>query len=49
MKKFKILVTGGEGFVGYHMCKKLLEVSNEITSLDINLANRDDRKTSPHL
>ncbi len=40
----KILVTGGEGFVGYHLCKKLLELGNEVVSLDINLAQDFSRK-----
>ena len=34
MKNKKILVTGGAGFVGSHLCKKLLRLGNEVYSLD---------------
>ncbi len=30
----KILVTGGAGFVGSHLCKKLIETGNEVICLD---------------
>lgn len=30
----RILVTGGAGFIGSHLCKKLLETGNEILCLD---------------
>jgi UDP-glucuronate decarboxylase len=30
----KILVTGGAGFLGSHLCKKLLELNNEVIALD---------------
>jgi UDP-glucuronate decarboxylase len=33
MKK-KILVTGGAGFIGSHLCKRLLEQNNEVLCLD---------------
>jgi len=33
MKK-KILVTGGAGFLGSHLCEKLLEMGNEVICLD---------------
>lgn len=33
MKK-RILVTGGAGFIGSHLCKRLLEEGNEVLSLD---------------
>ncbi len=34
MKNKKILVTGGAGFVGSHLCEKLLSLDNEVISLD---------------
>ena len=34
MKSKKILITGGAGFVGSHLCKKLLEQGNEIICVD---------------
>lgn len=40
----KVLVTGGEGFVGYHLCKKLFSGGYNITSLDMNLANNFNRR-----
>lgn len=40
----KVLVTGGEGFVGYHLCKKLLSLGYEVTSLDLNLAENSERR-----
>lgn len=45
MQNKKILVTGGEGFVGYNLCKALLKQGAIITSLDINLSGRSDRRT----
>lgn len=33
MKK-KILVTGGAGFIGSHLCKRLLDDGNEVICLD---------------
>lgn len=33
MKK-RILVTGGAGFIGSHLCKRLLEEGNEVLSMD---------------
>ena len=44
MKSKKALVTGGEGFVGYHLCKRLNQLGYIVTSLDINLSKRDDRR-----
>ncbi len=44
MKNKKVLVTGGEGFVGYHLCKALVSEGAIVTSLDINLSGRSDRR-----
>ena len=30
----KILITGGAGFVGYHLAKKEADLGNEVTILD---------------
>jgi UDP-glucose 4-epimerase len=40
----KILVTGGEGFIGYHLCKKLAKEGFSVSSIDINLAQNLDRR-----
>lgn len=32
--KNKILVTGAAGFIGFHLCKRLLGLGNEVTGLD---------------
>ena len=45
MKNKKILVTGGEGFIGYNLCKTLLKEGCIVTSLDVNLSGRKDRRT----
>lgn len=34
MKKFRILVTGGAGFIGSHLTERLLETDNEVIVLD---------------
>ena len=34
MSEKKILVTGGAGFIGSHLCKKLLDEGNEVICLD---------------
>jgi len=34
MKNKKILVTGGAGFIGSHLCERLLKMNNEVYSLD---------------
>ena len=33
MKK-RILITGGAGFIGSHLCRRLLDAGNEVISLD---------------
>ena len=30
----KVLVTGGAGFIGSHLCQKLIELSHEVICLD---------------
>ncbi|MEI8339217.1 MAG: NAD-dependent epimerase/dehydratase family protein [bacterium] len=42
-KDKKVLVTGGEGFVGYHLCTALKNNEANVTCLDINLSGRTDR------
>jgi nucleoside-diphosphate-sugar epimerase len=34
----KILVTGGAGFIGFHLTKKLLDIGADVTTYD-NLSN----------
>ena len=31
---FKILVTGSIGFIGFHLCKKLLDEGHEVYGID---------------
>ncbi len=38
LKEKKILVTGGAGFIGFHLTKKLLELGADVTTYD-NLSN----------
>lgn len=38
----KILVTGGAGFIGSHLCKKLLEEGNEVIALDNFFTGSED-------
>ena len=54
MKK-RILVTGGTGFIGSHLCEKLLNEGNEVICVDnfftgskqniIHLSNKSSKKT----
>ena len=39
----KILVTGAAGFIGFHLCKKLLEDQHQILGID-NINNYYDVK-----
>ena len=34
MERKRVLVTGGAGFIGSHLCEKLLERGNEVLCLD---------------
>ena len=34
MKNKKVLVTGGAGFIGSHLCETLLETGNEVVCVD---------------
>lgn len=52
MKKKRILVTGGGGFLGSHLCEKLLKQGHHVICLD-NFFTGDERnlafcKSSPH-
>lgn len=44
MSKTKVLVTGGEGFVGFYLCQKLNQLGHSVISLDMNLAGVEDRR-----
>tara|TARA_B100000963_G_scaffold297528_1_gene269020 strand:- start:549 stop:695 length:147 start_codon:yes stop_codon:yes gene_type:complete len=39
----KILVTGSDGFMGFHLCEKLLETNHDLIGLD-NVNNYFDIK-----
>lgn len=34
MRSMKIMVTGGSGYIGQHLCKRLLEEGYEVTNVD---------------
>ena len=36
MKKNRILITGGTGFIGYHLAKKCLKLNWSVTSISTN-------------
>ena len=40
----KILITGGQGFIGFNLCKVLIQKGCQVFSLDCNLSERCDRK-----
>ena len=46
-----ILVTGGSGFIGNHLCRKLLEQGNRVICLDSNITGRmeniEDMRSNP--
>lgn len=46
MKYKNILITGGEGFIGFNLCKELITTGAKIFSLDINLSGRVDRRVN---
>jgi len=35
MKKFKILITGGAGYIGSMLCTKLINFGHQVTVIDI--------------
>ena len=39
----KILVTGSAGFIGFHLCKKLLKMGKKVVGID-NINNYYDQK-----
>lgn len=42
MEKTRVLVTGGAGFIGSHLCGKLLEMGNEVVCIDNLFTGRKD-------
>lgn len=42
MSKHRVLVTGGAGFLGSHLCEKLLEQDNDVICLDNLFTGRKD-------
>ena len=42
----RILVTGGAGFLGSHLCKKLLDEGNEVICVDNFVGGPKDRQKS---
>ena len=42
-----VLVTGGTGFIGSHLCEKLLDIGNQVICLDNNFSG--SKKNIEHL
>lgn len=42
MKKLRILITGGAGFIGSHLCEKLLNLGHEVICMDNLFTGRKD-------
>ncbi len=42
MNKKRIVVTGGAGFIGSHLCEKLLEQGNDVVCVDNLFTGRKD-------
>lgn len=42
MEKRKIFVTGGAGFIGSHLCRKLLDAGHSVTALDNLLLGKEE-------
>ena len=43
MKQIKILITGGTGFIGYHLAKKCLDLKWSVDSVSISLPKKNKR------
>ena len=40
----RILVTGGSGFLGSHLCEKLLDIGNDVLSVDNYFTGRKENE-----
>ena len=38
----QVIVTGGAGFIGTNLCKKLLELGHEVTSIDNYITGKEE-------
>ena len=47
MKKLKVLVTGGAGFLGSHLCERLLKLGRQVVCVDNYLTG--SKKNVSHL
>ena len=48
MKNKKVLVTGGAGFIGSHLCETLLEIGNEVVCVDnLSMGSSENIKKKP--